>query len=100
MTKLFKKQMKTIAITIIAMIVIGVICERLTTNGLGSLFTIKTYKEAFTRTEFDIYLIKVFASAGELIALSWCYIAMKYNKEIDDIEKEEELFFKEVNEND
>jgi hypothetical protein len=97
--KLFKKQMMVIAISIIVMIMIGIGCKELTTKGLGSLFTIKAYKEAFEVQAFDIFMIKLLATGAELMALAFCYIELQYNKEIDDIEKEEELFMKGVMEN-
>lgn len=81
--RLFKKQMMTIAITIIAMIAIFIMCKHLTTNGLGSLFTIKAYKEAYSVQAYDIFMIKLISSCLEVFAVCACYIELQYNKEED-----------------
>lgn len=79
--RLFKKQMKTIAITIISMIVIFIMCKYLTTNGLGSLFTIKAYKEAYSVQAYDIFMIKLISSCLEVFAVFACYINIQSNAE-------------------
>ena len=92
--KLFKKQMLTIVITIMVMILIAMFANYLKIYGFGKLFTTNLYEEAFAVTEYDRYLIKMFASVAELSTLIGCYFTLQYNKEIADIEREEELFFK------
>lgn len=79
--RLFKKQMMTIAITIIAMIAIFIMCKHLTTNGLGSLFTINAYAEAYSMQAFDIYVIKVISSVMEIFSVFVCYINLQSNAE-------------------
>lgn len=80
MTKrLLKKQMMTIVITVIVMIAIAIIAKNLMTNGLGGLFTIKAYREAFTIQEYDIYMIKLYSTGLEIFTLCACYINLHDN---------------------
>ena len=99
MTKLMKKQITTIIVAVIIMIAIGVIANYLKINGFGKLFTIRSYQEAFKVTDYDRFIVKIFASALEAMVCFGCYVRLQYNKEIDDIEKEEEEFMKEVYKN-
>ena len=92
MTKLFKKQMRTIAIVLIIMIAIPFIANYFKTYGFSKMFTIKAYKEAFEIRDFDKFMINLFASLAEIMAMWSCYIELKYNKEIYDIEKEERRY--------
>ena len=79
--RLFKKQMKTIAITVMAMILVWIATVNLLENGLSGLFTIKAYKEAFTAEAFDVYMIKLIASCIEIFLTYACYIELQSNVE-------------------
>lgn len=81
MTRLFKKQMKTIAITVIAMILVWIATVNLLENGLGGLFTIKAYKEAFTAAAYDRFMIKLIASCVEAFLTYMCYVELQSNAE-------------------
>ena len=88
MKKLFKKQMMTIIIAMMIMVAICLIANYLKTYGFSKLFTIKAYKEAFTITAYDKFLIKIFATALELLAMVGCYIELEFNKKMADLEED------------
>lgn len=92
--KLFMKQIKTIVISIIVMIVVALFANYLKEYGFSKLFTTHLYEDAFAISKYDKFLIKVFASFLEGVALITCYTMLSYNKDIAEIEKEEEEFFR------
>ena len=94
--KLFKKQMMTIAISVGVMILTFIVANYLKTYGLNKLFTTNLYKTAFSVSQYDKFLINLYASVIEIISLIWCYMTLTCNRDIAKIEREEELFMKGV----
>jgi len=95
--KLFKKQMMTIAISVGIMILTFIVANYLKTYGLSKLFTTNLYKTAFSVSQYDRFLINVYATAIEVVTMIGCYMTLSCNRDIAKIEREEELFMKGVN---
>ena len=89
-TKLFKQQITTIAIMLIATIITIAVGTYLKLNGIESLFTIHAYEEAFETTSSGIALINHF----EILFLIFIFVLgiqeLKDNKQIQDLKREGE----------
>lgn len=89
--KLFKQAMKVLAIMIISIILVVGFANYLKINGLDSLFTTNLYREAFGRNPNDIVLINRLEVVLIVGIVFMTISELKSNKEIRDLEKEEEL---------
>lgn len=89
--KQFKRAITIILLTIVSIVLVTFFMENLKINGFGSLFTIPTYKEAFSVTEFDIKIINLFEKCSVIFILLMSYINLDYYSELAKIEREEEI---------
>ena len=89
--KQFIRAIITIILTIVGIVLITMFMNNLRVEGLGSLFTIGAYKEAFEVTSADIKLINVLEISfiSSIIYLAYQYL--DYNAEIIKLEREERL---------
>lgn len=90
-----KKQLKraiiTLLLIIVGIVLITMFMNQLKVEGLGSLFTVPTYKEAFEVTSADITIINILQASfiGSLIYLAYQYL--DYHAELIKLEREERL---------
>ena len=100
MKRINKKQltraMITILLTIVGIVLITMFMNNLKVEGLGSLFTIGSYKEAFEVTSTDIAIINMLEISfiGSLIYLAYQYL--DYHAQIIKLEREERLAIKNI----
>lgn len=88
--KLFKKQVVTIVIGIVSIIVTILVANYLREKGLSVFFTTNVYKEAFEKNPADIKLINRMELAIIICILAIVPQELKYNKELRKLEREEE----------
>jgi len=88
--KLFKQSMKVLAIMVMSIILVAGFSNHLKIDGLESLFTTNLYREAFEKNPNDIFLINRMEVLFILGIISMGIMELKSNKEIRDLEKEEE----------
>lgn len=88
--KLFKKQMVTILIGIVSIMVTIVIANYLREKGFSVIFTTNLYKEAFEKNPNDIKLINWLEGSFILGIFAQVIVGLKYNKEMRKLEREEE----------
>lgn len=95
MKRINKKQLIraiiTILLTIAGIVLITMFMNNLKIEGLGSLFTIGAYKEAFVVTKTDITIINILEVSfiSSLIYLAYQYL--DYHAEMIKLEREERL---------
>lgn len=85
--KYFKKSILIILLTMLSVLLIAVVSNHLIVNGLESLFTVKTYKEAFEINECDIKIISLLRF-GLVVASIMCgYFNLEANAQEMKLEK-------------
>lgn len=93
-----KKQLVRAILTILAVIVgitlAIVYMNELKVEGLGSLFTIGAYKEAFEVTKTDIALINLFEITTIGAIIFYAYNYLDYHAELIKEEKREQQYLK------
>ena len=89
--KQFIRAIITLLLTIVGIVLITMFMNNLKVEGLGSLFTIGAYKEAFEVTSTDVTIINVLEVSfiGSLIYLAYQYL--DYHAQIIKLEREERL---------
>jgi hypothetical protein len=89
--KQFIRAMITILLTIVGIVLVTMFMNNLKVNGLGSLFTIPAYEEAFEVTKTDIAIINILEVGfmSSLIFLAYDYL--DYHAQIIKLEREERL---------
>jgi len=88
--ELFKNQIVTIAMMVLAIIIIVIAGNYLKENGLDSLFTIHAYQEAFEPNPNDSVLIGRFQILFIIVVFALGFPELKYNKEMQDFKRKEE----------
>lgn len=89
--KQFIRAIITLLLTIAGIVLITMFMNQLRVEGIGSLFTIGAYKEAFEVTKTDITIINVLEVSfiGSTIYLAYQYL--DYHAQIIKLEREERL---------
>ena len=89
--KQFTRAIITIVLTIVGIVLVMMFMNNLKVNGLGSLFTVSAYKEAFEVTNTDIAIINVLEVSfiGSIIFLAYNYL--DYHAKLINLEREERL---------
>lgn len=89
--KQFIRAIITILLTIVGIVLITMFMNNLKVEGLGSLFTIGAYKEAFEVTSTDKTIINILEVSfiGSIIYLAYQYL--DYHAQIIKLEREERL---------
>ena len=89
--KQFIRVIITILLTIVGIVLITIFMNKLKVEGLGSLFTVPAYKEAFTVTNTDIAIINMIEASfiGSIIYLAYQYL--DYHAELIKLERKERL---------
>ncbi len=92
----FIRAVITILLTIVGIVLITMFMNDLKVEGLGSLFTVPAYKEAFEVTNTDITIINMLEASfiGSLIYLAYQYL--DYHAEIIKLERDERLAIKNI----
>ena len=86
----FKEAMKIITIAVLSIIVTIIIANYLRANGLDDFFTTNLYRDAFEKNPNDIILINRMEALIIIGILVLVPQELKYNKELRNIEREEE----------
>ena len=99
MKKHINKKQLVRAILTILLVIIGITLtiaytNELKINGLGSLFTIGAYKEAFEVTSADIKLINLFEVASVCSIIFSAYNYLDYHAELIKEERREQQYLK------
>ena len=89
--KQFTRAIITLLLTIAGIVLITMFMNDLKVNGLGSLFTIGAYKEAFEVTNTDITIINILKVSfiSSLIYLAYQYL--DYHAKLIKLERQERL---------
>ena len=89
--KQFIRAIITILLTIVLIVLITMFMNNLKVKGLGSLFTIGAYKEAFEVTSTDIKIINILEVSfiSSIIFLAYNYL--DYHAKLIKLEREERL---------
>ena len=85
-----RNAIKIIIIAILSIIVTIIIANYFRANGFDSLFTTNVYKEAFERNPNDIILINRIEAVLIIGILALVPSELKYNKELQELKREEE----------
>lgn len=88
--KQFARSIITILLTIVSIVLIILFMENLKIEGLGSLFTVGAYKEAFEVTKTDITIINIWelGFVGATIYMAYAYL--DYYSKMAELEAEEQ----------
>lgn len=89
--KQFARAIITILLTIVGIVLITLFMNELKVEGLGSLFTVPAYKEAFEVTSADIKLINLFEVVSICSIIYFAYQYLDYHAEMIKLEREERL---------
>ena len=88
--KIFSEQVKTLIMENLLIVLTIIIGNYFVSNGLHGLFTINMYEEAFETNQNDILLINRLQVIIIIGIFALVPSELKYNKEILDLEREEE----------
>ena len=86
----FKEAMKIIIMAVLGIVMTIIIANYLRINGLDGFFTINAYKDAFEPNPNDIKFINRMEAVIIIDILALVPSELKYNKELRDLEREEE----------
>ena len=89
--KQFIRAIITILLTIVGRVLIIMFMNNLKVEGLGSLFTIGAYKEAFKVTSTDIKIINMLEVSFICSIIFLAYNYLEYHAELNQLEKEKTL---------
>lgn len=89
--KQFIRAIITILLTIVGIVLVMIYANSLKVNGLGSLFTIGAYKEAFEVTSTDIKIINMLEVAFISSIIFLAYTNLDYYSELANLEEQERL---------
>ena len=89
--KQFIRAIITILLTIVGIMLITLFMNELKVEGLGSLFTIGAYKEAFEVTSADIKLINLFEIVSICSIIYFAYQYLDYHAGLIKLERQERL---------
>lgn len=89
--KQFIRAIITILLTIVGIVLITMFMNNLKVEGLGSLFTIEAYKEAFEVTSTDIKIINMLEVSFICSIIFLAYNYLDYHAEISKLERQERL---------
>ena len=89
--KQFIRAIITLLLTIVGIMLITLFMNELKVEGLGSLFTIGAYKEAFEVTSADIKLINLFEVVSISSIIYFAYQYLDYHAGLIKLERQERL---------
>ena len=89
--KQFIRAIITLLLTIVGIVLVTMFMNNLKVNGLGSLFTVPAYKEAFEITKTDITIINMLHIAFVVSIIYFAYLYLDYHAEIIQVEHEKTL---------
>ena len=89
--KQFARAIVTILLIIVGIVLITMFMNQLRVEGLGSLFTIGAYKEAFEVTSADIKLINLFEIVSICSIIYFAYQYLDYHAGLIKLERQERL---------
>ena len=89
--KQFTRAIITLLLTIVGIVLVTMFMNNLKVNGLGSLFTVPAYKEAFEVTKTDITIINVLHIAFVGSIIYFAYLYLDYHAELNQLEREKTL---------
>ena len=89
--KQFARAIITLLLTIVGIVLITMFMNSLKVEGLGSLFTVPAYKEAFEITKTDISIINMLHITFIGSIIYFAYLYLDYHAELIKLEREERL---------
>lgn len=89
--KQFTRAIITLLLTIVGIVLVTMFMNNLRVEGLGSLFTVPAYKEAFEITKTDITIINVLHIAFVGSIIYFAYLYLDYHAELNQLEREKTL---------